>query len=147
MEESGKAPHAFNLQRFLSAQEGVYERACAEIAAGDKQSHWMWFVFPQMRGLGFSTTAQRFGIVSLAEATAYVEHPVLGPRLRRATDLLLGVEGRTASEIMGFPDDMKLRSSMTLFARATLDNRPFVAVLEKYFAGVEDAATLQLIGV
>lgn len=146
MAVSGSGPVAFDLQRFLSAQEGVYERACAEITAGRKQSHWMWFVFPQMRGLGSSPMADRYGIVSFAEAAAYVAHPVLGPRLQRIAKLLLGVEGLTATEIMGFPDDLKLRSSMTLFARATVDKQLFVEVLDRYFRGVEDAATLQLIG-
>lgn len=146
MSESASGPTSFDLQRFLSAQEGVYERACAEIAAGRKQSHWMWFVFPQMLGLGTSPMAHRYGIVSMAEATAYVEHPVLGPRLLRIAELLLGIEGRTATEIMGFPDDLKLRSSMTLFARATVDKHLFVAILDRYFGGEEDAATLQLIG-
>lgn len=146
MAESQDDRTSFDLQRFVTAQSGVYERACQEIAAGSKRSHWMWFVFPQMRGLGHSAMAERFGIVSLAEAQAYIEHPVLGPRLRHAAGLLLGVEGRTAHDIMGFPDDMKLRSSMTLFSRAALDNRPFVAVLDRFFGGEEDAATLQLIG-
>jgi len=146
MGESAKGNNAFDLQRFLSAQEGVDERACGELAAGRKQSHWVWFVLPQMRGLGSSPTAERFGIVSLAEATAYVAHPVLGPRLRHAAELLLGVEGRTANEIMGFPDDLKLRSSMTLFAGATVDKKVFVEILDRYFCGEEDAATLQLIG-
>ena len=136
----------FDLQRFITAQDGIYERACLEIAAGHKRSHWMWFVFPQMRGLGRSEMAERFGIVSLAEARAYLEHPVLGPRLRHAATLLLGVKGRSALDIMGFPDDLKLRSSMTLFACATVDNGPFVEVLDRYFAGEQDAATLQLIG-
>ncbi len=147
MAGSGSDGTVFDLQRFAAAQEGIYERACRELAAGHKQSHWMWFVFPQMRGLGHSATAERFGIVSLEESRAYLEHPLLGPRLRHAAQLLLGVKGRTAHDIMGFPDDLKLRSSMTLFARAALDNGLFVAALDRYFGGVEDAATLRLIGV
>ena len=146
MARSGSDATAFDLQRFVSAQVGFYEQACRELAAGRKRSHWMWFVFPQMRGLGHSVMAERFGIVSLAEARAYLEHPVLGPRFRHASELLLGVDGRTAHDIMGFPDDLKLRSSMTLFARAALDNGLFVAVLDRYFGGEADAATLRLIG-
>ena len=141
----------FDLARFVTAQDqaGTYETACRELAAGAKRSHWMWFVLPQLRGLGSSATAHRYGIGSLAEAKAYVDHPVLGPRLRRVADLLLAVEGRSASAIMGSPDDLKLRSSMTLFSRASdddADRAPFQAVLDRYFAGALDPATLHLLG-
>ncbi len=135
----------FDLARFVAAQARDYDTACAELAAGCKQSHWIWYVFPQMRGLGHSATGQRYGISSLAEARAYLAHPVLGPRLRHAAGLLLGVMGRTAHEIMGSPDDLKLRSSMTLFARASVDNAVFLQVLERYYGAVQDAATLRLI--
>ena len=105
----------FDLQRFLSAQEGVYVAALAELRGGRKRTHWMWFVFPQFQGLGSSPTARRFAISSLDEARAYLEHPVLGARLRECADALIGLPGRNASDVFGYPDDLKLRSSMTLF--------------------------------
>lgn len=143
---SSNPAQTFDLQRFVDAQQGVYEEACAELEQGAKQSHWIWFVFPQMRGLGRSRTADHFGIVSLAEAQAYLAHPLLGPRLRHAAGLMLATEGRTALEIMGYPDDLKLRSSMTLFARAAPEPDVFKAVLDRYFDGREDPATLRLVG-
>jgi len=135
-----------DLERFVRAQDGVYERARAELAAGSKRSHWMWFVFPQLAGLGSSPTAQAYSIRDLAEARAYLAHPVLGPRLAECAATLLTVEGRTAEQILGYPDDLKLRSSMTLFAEAATDPAVFRQVLERYYDG-PDARTLQLLGV
>ncbi|MFI7601970.1 DUF1810 domain-containing protein [Actinoplanes sp. NPDC049681] len=131
-----------DLDRFVAAQDGIYERALAELTAGSKRSHWMWFVFPQIAGLGSSPTARTYAIRDLAEARAYLAHPVLGPRLAECARALLAVEGRTAGQILGYPDDLKLRSSMTLFARAADDPAPFQAVLDKYYDGEPDPATL-----
>ncbi|MFC3383249.1 GNAT family N-acetyltransferase [Couchioplanes azureus] len=133
------------LERFVSAQEPIYDRALAELRAGTKRSHWMWFVFPQIAGLGFSPAARTYAIRDLAEAGAYLAHPVLGPRLTECAQALLTVEGRTAREILGHPDDLKLRSSMTLFARAADDAAVFQAVLDKYYGGEPDPATLERI--
>lgn len=135
-------PDPFGLQRFVDAQDTVYDTVLTELRAGRKRSHWMWFVFPQIRGLGSSPTAVRFSISSLDEARAYLAHELLGPRLRECARLVSRIDGRTAEEIFGWPDDMKLRSSMTLFAHASDDNDDFVAVLEKLYAGAEDPATL-----
>ncbi|HET6970493.1 MAG TPA: DUF1810 domain-containing protein [Phenylobacterium sp.] len=141
-----------DLARFLEAQDApagggsVYDRALAELRAGRKQTHWMWFVLPQIQGLGSSPMAQRYAIADLAEARAYLAHPVLGARLRACVAALNAVEGRTAHEIMGNPDDLKLRSCLTLFARATADNADFRAALDRYYAGVEDAATVERLG-
>jgi uncharacterized protein (DUF1810 family) len=132
----------YDLRRFVDAQAGIYDTVIDELAAGRKRSHWMWFVFPQLRGLGSSPTAVRFGITSTDEARAYLAHDLLGPRLRECAGLVAGIDGRSAVEIFGRPDDMKLRSSMTLFARATEDNADFVAVLDKFYGGEEDPATL-----
>ena len=133
----------FELQRFVDAQQGSYPQARAELAAGDKRSHWMWFIFPQIAGLGFSSMAQRYAISGLDEAGAYLAHPLLGPRLRECTALVNAVQGRPLGQIFGSPDDMKFHSSMTLFARATEDSSSeFHAALKKYFAGKEDAATV-----
>ncbi|WP_119355395.1 DUF1810 domain-containing protein [Azohydromonas sediminis] len=137
------ADDPFDLQRFVDAQAPVWPRVEAELAAGRKASHWMWFVFPQLRGLGTSPMAQRYGIGSLAEARAYAAHPLLGARLRRATALMLAVPGKTAHEILGAPDDVKFRSSMTLFAHAVPDEPLFGAALERFFDGFEDGRTLQ----
>lgn len=135
-------PDPFDLQRFVDAQGPVYDTVLGELNAGRKRSHWMWFVFPQLRGLGSSPTAVRFAISSIDEARAYLAHEVLGPRLRECAGLVARIDGRTAEQIFGWPDDMKLRSSMTLFARAADDNADFVAVLEKFYSGEEDPATL-----
>jgi uncharacterized protein (DUF1810 family) len=132
-----------DLGRFISAQEGVYAQALAELTAGSKRGHWMWFVFPQIAGLGRTATAQKYAIADLAEARAYLAHPVLGPRLTECAQALLGVQGRTAHQILGTPDDLKLRSSMTLFARAARDPAVFRAVLDRYYGGEDDPATLQ----
>jgi uncharacterized protein (DUF1810 family) len=129
----------FNLQRFVAAQEGVYEAVRAELRAGRKRSHWMWFVFPQREGLGVSAMAQRYAITSLDEARAYLAHPVLGPRLRECADLVNHVEGRSLYEIFGDPDRMKFRSCMTLFERAAPDEPVFARALEKYCGGARDA--------
>jgi uncharacterized protein (DUF1810 family) len=134
----------YNLMRFEEAQGPVYARVCEELRAGEKQSHWMWFIFPQIRGLGRSPMAKRFAIGSLEEARAYLAHSVLGPRLRECTALVNGVEGRTASEIFGFPDDLKFCSSMTLFATAG-GGAEFVRAIEKYFGEEMDAGTLERI--
>jgi uncharacterized protein (DUF1810 family) len=132
------------LDRFVQAQDGVYDDALAELTAGRKRTHWMWFVFPQIAGLGSSPTAQRYAIRSLDEARAYLAHPVLGPRLRKCAQALLAVPGRSAHEILGHPDDMKLRSSMTLFARAADEPALFEAVLDRFYDG-PDPHTLALL--
>lgn len=132
----------FDLQRFVTAQDPVYDTVIGELRAGRKQSHWIWFIFPQVRGLGRSPTAQHYAIASRDEAVAYLGHDVLGPRLRECTRLVLEIEGCSAREVFGSPDDLKLRSSMTLFARCTDDNADFVGVLEKFYGGQEDDATV-----
>jgi uncharacterized protein (DUF1810 family) len=131
------------LERFVGAQRDVYDDALAELRAGRKRSHWMWFVFPQIAGLGRTATAQRYAIADLDEARAYLAHPVLGPRLTECAQALLSVEGRTADQILGSPDDLKLRSSMTLFAHAADDPAVFRAVLDRYYGGEDDPLTLQ----
>jgi len=136
-------PH--ELQRFVAAQALVYAEAAAELLAGQKVSHWMWFVFPQMRGLGTSPMAHRYGIGSLAEARSYLAHPVLGPRLRECCELMLRHRGRSAREILGSPDDLKLRSSMTLFAQAAPDEACFREVLEDFYGGRPDERTKELL--
>lgn len=133
----------FDLQRFVDAQSGVYDTVAAELRRGRKRSHWIWFIFPQITGLGRSPTAEKYAISSLAEAEAYLRHEVLGPRLRECTRLVNRVEGRSVDEIFGWPDNLKVRSSMTLFAHATPDNGDFVALLNKYYGGEEDSATLE----
>jgi len=135
----------FDLQRFVRAQDGTYERAVAELRRGRKTSHWMWFVFPQLAGLGRSSTAQAYAVRSLAEARAYLAHPVLGPRLRDCASVLLELTGRSAEDVFGGVDAVKLRSSMTLFALAGPEEPVFGAVLERYFAGRRDALTEQLV--
>ncbi|SEB94891.1 DUF1810 domain-containing protein [Terriglobus roseus] len=138
-----KTADPYQLQRFLDAQRAVFETVLAELAAGEKRSHWMWFIFPQMAGLGFSSMAQRYAISGLEEARAYLMHRVLGPRLRESTALVNATQGRSLSQIFGSPDDMKFHSSVTLFARATDEpENDFKAALEKYFKGREDAATV-----
>ena len=133
-------PH--DLQRFVAAQEGVWERALAELRAGAKRSHWMWFVFPQIEGLGHSAMAQRYAISGVEEARAYLAHPLLGPRLLACTAAMNGHEGKSARAILGQPDDMKFRSSMTLFAAADPGEPAFGEALARYFGGQRDAATL-----
>ncbi len=132
----------FDLKRFVDAQAPVYRHVVEELRGGRKRSHWMWFVFPQLRGLGSSPVAVRYGIASLEEARAYLGHELLGPRLHECTRLVNEVRGRSVAEIFGWPDDLKLCSSMTLFARATEDNEDFVALLDKYYDGQADQLTL-----
>jgi uncharacterized protein (DUF1810 family) len=132
----------FNFSRFEHAQSGVHEQVVAELRAGRKRSHWMWFVFPQIEGLGHSAMAQRYAVSSVDEARAYLEHPVLGARLRECSALVLAVPDRTIHEIFGSPDDLKFHSSMTLFHRAAPAEPVFGECLRKYFAGQEDNATL-----
>ena len=135
----------FNLSRFLSAQAPVIEQVREELRGGRKRSHWMWFVFPQIAGLGLSATAQHFAIASLDEARAYLAHDILGPRLRECTALVVAVEGRAIGEIFAAPDDLKFHSSMTLFVRAAPEQPVFREALGKYFGGVGDRATLERI--
>ena len=156
----------YDLRRFVLAQDPLFSQVCAELAAGLKESHWMWFIFPQLQGLGSSSTAQRYAIGSLEEARAYLAHPLLGERLRQCTQLVNQVEGRTAQAIFGYPDYLKFRSCMTLFARAAGDgsvgnaataaadvagadatgaNRVFREALARYFAGEEDPRTRELL--
>ena len=134
---------SYDLERFVAAQDagGTYDRAVAELRRGYKTSHWMWFVFPQIAGLGRSGTARRYAISSLDEAKAYLDHPVLGPRLRECASLVAQIQGRSAMQIFGDPDDMKLRSSMTLFLRAAPDEPIFQQVLDHLFDGKADSAT------
>lgn len=136
-------PH--NLKRFLDAQNLVYNRACAELRAGQKTGHWMWFIFPQLRGLGRSHMANQYGISSRDEAVAYLQHTILGERLREWSRLVNSVQGRSISQIFGYPDDLKFRSSMTLFANVAPQDETFKQALEKYFDGALDPLTLQLI--
>jgi uncharacterized protein (DUF1810 family) len=132
-----------NLERFVEAQAPIYARALTELKAGRKQSHWMWFVFPQIAGLGHSPMAQHYAIQNLPEARAYLVHPLLGARLRECTQAVMAVDGKTAHEIFGAPDDLKFHSSMTLFAQAAPDEKLFRAALNKYFNGEDDALTLE----
>lgn len=134
----------FNLARFITAQEGVYNGVLAELKNGNKRSHWMWYIFPQLEGLGQSSTSKYYAIHSRKEASAYLNHPVLGSRLIECANIVLAIEGRTVSEIFGYPDNLKLRSSMTLFSRVATDS-VFVRVLDKYFQGERDVRTLQLL--
>jgi uncharacterized protein (DUF1810 family) len=137
----------YNLGRFTAAQgEMVFERVLTELAAGQKLSHWMWFIFPQIEGLGESATSRFYSIKDVEEARQYLDHPVLGPRLLKCAEMLLAIQGRSASDIFGYPDDMKLRSSMTLFAHITDSHSVFAQVLEKYFNGQPDQMTLHLLG-
>ena len=136
-------PH--DLNRFVEAQEHTFAQAVDELADGRKTSHWMWFVFPQLRGLGHSPMAIQFGIASLDEARAYLAHPLLGPRLKECTQLALRIDGRSITEIFGSPDDMKFRSCMTLFDRAAPDETLFAKGLQKYFGGAPDTRTLELL--
>jgi len=135
----------YDLQRFVDAQEPVLEQARAELRDGAKKSHWMWFIFPQIRGLGHSDTARRFAISSRQEAEAYLRHPTLGPRLRECSRLATLVQGRSALQIFGPTDELKFRSCMTLFAQVTADNAVFAAALRKYFGGEPDPLTLDML--
>jgi uncharacterized protein (DUF1810 family) len=136
----------YNLNRFVEAQRGCYARALAEIRAGCKRTHWMWFIFPQVDGLGFSATTRRYAIRGLDEARAYLDHPVLGPRLIACSEAVLAVQSRSAHAVFGSPDDLKLRSCATLFAQVSGDGSVFHRLLEAYFDGKTDARTLALLG-
>jgi uncharacterized protein (DUF1810 family) len=145
--EPGAAGDRHDLKRFVQAQDDDYDQALAEIRGGRKRSHWMWYIFPQFDGLGFSSTSRRYAIKSIAEAEAYLSHPVLGPRLRDCAEAVLRVDGRSALEIFGSPDDMKLKSCATLFARVSPAGSVFDRLLDKYFQGERDDKTLRLLGV
>lgn len=136
----------YKLDRFIEAQNGSYEMALAEIHSGRKRSHWMWYIFPQLSGLGFSETSRYYAIKNLDEATAYLRHPVLGRRLVEICTALLQLKSNNAGDIFGNPDDMKLRSSMTLFAEVEGTNKAFNLVLDKFFKGLKDDKTLRLLG-
>ncbi len=136
----------YNLHRFVVAQQPVYPDVLAELRAGLKQSHWMWFIFPQIKGLGHSELARRFAISSLEEAAAYLQHAVLGDRLRECSALVANTEGRTIEDIFGHPDDMKFHSSMTMFSLVSDENEIFRQCLRKYFAGTMDANSIAQIG-
>ena len=135
----------YNLQRFLDAQKGIYDTVIAELRAGRKSSHWIWFIFPQIAGLGHSGMSQQFAIASLDEAKAYLQHSILGQRLRECTQLVLDVNGRRAEEILGYPDHLKFRSCMTLFLTATTDNTLFKDALVKYFDSKPDQLTMNVL--
>lgn len=135
----------YNLDRFVIAQESIFKRVLSELRAGAKMGHWMWFIFPQIRGLGRSPTSIEYAISSLDEAQAYLQHPVLGPHLRECTQMVLDVNGRSARDIFGTPDDIKFRSSMTLFAQVSRDDDIFHRALQKYFGGMSDQLTLDLL--
>ena len=137
-------PHG--LSRFVQAQEDDYAQALSEIRSGQKRSHWMWYIFPQYDGLGSSAASKRYAIKSLAEAHVYLSHPVLGPRLLECAEAALDVDGQSASDVFGYPDDMKLRSCATLFAYVSPSGSVFERLLDKYFGGVRDDKTLQLLG-
>lgn len=132
----------FHLQRFVDAQRPVYAAVLSELRSGRKRSHWMWFIFPQVAGLGHSVTSERFAVSSLAEAVAYLAHPTLGSRLRECAELVADIKGGSIAEIFGHPDDLKFHSSMTLFSRAAPREPIFAACLQKYFGGELDAQTL-----
>lgn len=143
----GAGGDPYDLSRFLRAQEGDYDHALSELRAGRKRSHWMWYIFPQLAGLGSSEISRRYAIRSTDEARAYLGHRVLGPRLRECAEAVLEVEGRSAHEIFGSPDDLKLRSSATLFACASAAGSVFERLLAKYFGGEPDPVTLRLLGI
>jgi len=135
----------YDLNRFVQAQEGVYDRALAELRRGQKRTHWMWYVFPQFDGLGYSSMSTRYAIKSIGEAEAYLSHPMLGPRLQACAEAVLSVEGRSARDILGSPDDMKLKSCATLFTQVSPPSSVFERVLEKYYQGEQDSKTLELL--
>jgi uncharacterized protein (DUF1810 family) len=136
----------YDLNRFISTQEWVFDRALSELRGGMKRTHWMWYIFPQIDGLGYSPTARLYAIKSLEEARHYLSHPILGPRLKECAEAVLALQGRSASDIFGYPDDMKLQSSMTLFALVAGPRSVFERVLEKYYQGKQDNRTLQIVG-
>ena len=136
----------FDLSRFISAQKGIYDRALAELRDGLKRSHWMWYIFPQVEGLGHSPTTRRYSIKSLEEARQYLAHPVLGQRLKESAEAILAIQGRSAADIFGHPDDWKLQSSMTLFELVSGPESVFGRILDKYYQGKRDTRTLQIVG-
>jgi uncharacterized protein (DUF1810 family) len=133
----------FDLERFIIAQDPIYDRVLQELRTGRKASHWMWYVFPQLRGLGWTPTARRYGIASLDEARAYLGHPILGPRLLECVGLVLALEGRTAGQIFGYPDELKFRSCLTLFGAAAPEVEVLPAALARYYRGEPDRLTLE----
>jgi uncharacterized protein (DUF1810 family) len=135
----------FDLMRFVLAQEGVYETALSEVKSGRKVSHWMWYIFPQLRGLGHSSMSRKYGISGIAEAQAYLEHPILGERLIRISEVVVQVKGRSAFDIFGSIDEMKLKSCATLFSHVPNSNPVFNRIIGKYFGGIYDHATLRLL--
>ena len=135
----------FDLRRFISAQASVYARVLVELRSGRKSTHWMWFIFPQIDGLAYSETSRYYAIQSIAEARQYLSHPVLGARLLECAEVVFSVERRSASEIFGYPDDLKLKSSMTLFEEVARPDSVFARILDKYFSGERDARTLALL--
>jgi uncharacterized protein (DUF1810 family) len=139
-------PDPFDLERFVSAQALVYDAVVRELSVGLKETHWMWFIFPQVDGLGSSPTARRYAIRSLPEAAAYLAHPLLGPRLIECTQLVNNTDGRSVHDIFGFPDDMKFHSSVTLFSMLTPGHVAFETALDKYFGGVPDEPTVAIVG-
>ena len=143
MSNTGEMSDPYNLQRFVDAQNGIFEQVRSELREGRKRSHWMWFIFPQFRGLGHSHLAEVFAIASKGEAQAYLDHAVLAHRLRECTQLVTEVKGRALEDILGYPDNLKFRSSMTLFARATTHNAVFIEALRIYCNGEPDRSTLQ----
>ena len=136
----------YDLNRFVDAQKGDYEQALREIRTGRKRSHWMWYIFPQFAGLGFSSTSQHYAIKSIDEAKAYLAHPILGPRLIECAEAAIGIAGRSANDIFGSPDDMKLRSCATLFAAVSPPGSIFERILDKYYGGAGDTRTIGLMG-
>lgn len=144
-EPSADVADPFELARFVAAQTSTFEQAMSEVTAGQKQSHWMWFIYPQLRGLGSSATAQRYGIASADEATAYLAHELLGPRLIAMCEAALSVERRSATDIFGRPDDLKLRSCATLFAHVCNTEDVFQRIIDKYFDGQTDPGTVRLL--
>lgn len=142
---SGRSEASANLNRFVEAQEADYERALSEIVGGRKRTHWMWYIFPQIDGLGFSSISKRFSINGVEEAKAYLDHPVLGPRLLKCAEAVLEVEGRSVTEIFGSPDDLKLKSCATLFACVLAPGSVFDRLLAKYYSGARDEKTLHLL--
>lgn len=145
MDPSNRLPDPFDLKRFVTAQQNTWQQALKELLNGRKTSHWMWYIFPQVYGLGFSAVSKRFAIRNLDEAMAYLAHPLLGERLIICSKAVLDVKGRTATQIFGYPDDLKLRSCMTLFAKTDAPDSVFDQVLKKYYGGRPDHRTLDLI--
>ena len=144
--DPGTVGDPYDLSRFVQAQEDAYHQALSEIASGQKRSHWMWYIFPQIDGLGLSSTSKRYSIKSIAEAEAYLRHPILGPRLTECAEAALRIEGRSAQTVFGSPDDMKLRSCATLFAHVSHPGSVFHRLLDKYWRGENDRMTLELVG-